>query len=371
MAGSGVCSIDAADSPPRRPTATYSSARALNSEQAKRRRAHRSSPGVLTLQERTLLESIDESSEDKSYVATTQSYHQLSMQFTCRVCGEAFPRQVHLDHHIKASHAAPRSDVPRVVCADYGLSEDVDELLYPTAGKLPGDFFRPPTLGDPAVNDSVIEGWRAAALPAVLDTHDERGAVSKPHLKPSVFTAKLEEHHAPRLGPRMSASDVRPPPYPRIFWGTNGTINGQDKVEPEGKQKAGEEGDDHDHDILNKNDANYADDADDNDVYGQTGEYLSSTPAYSAEPEKKIASPRVLPSPLWSSANPRQYWANRRFPSIDSIISDTATFKLETPLPSPLKPAVVRQPLIDDDEFSPSCMSGDTSLFSEISPVLP
>ncbi|KAG5990974.1 hypothetical protein E4U43_004152 [Claviceps pusilla] len=357
MAGSGVSSIDATEPLPCRPKAIHSSsARALYSEQAKRRRAQRSCPAALALLDRTLLESIDESLEDWTSVATMQTCHQLSMQVTCLYCGEVFSRQLDLDHHIGASHIGPRPDVPRVVHADYGPSEDVDELVCLTGGNSPGDFFLPPTLGHSAQNDGlVVEGWRAAALRAVQDGFDGNVTASKPYLKPSVFTAKLEEHHGPRLGPQTSAPEVRPEggpaSYPTVFCGENGSIHGQDLVEQEGKKEAEEERGHDENGHSNKNDA---DDADDDDIYGLQGEYLSSAPAGQGETEKKIALPRVLPrvlpSLMCSSASPRHSWANQRLPSIDSVISNTANFRLETP--SRLKRAVVRQPLFDDDESS-------------------
>lgn len=353
MAGSGVSSIDASEPLPRRPKATHSSsARALFSEQAKRRRAQRSSPAALALLDRTLLESIDESLEDWTNAATMQTCHELSMQVTCLYCGEVFSRQLDLDHHIGASHIGPRRDVPRLVHADYGPSEGVDGLLCLTGGKSPGDFFLPPTLGHSAQNDGlVVEGWRAAALRAVQDGFDGQVTVSKPYPKPSVFTAKLNEHHGPRLDPQTSASEGRPASYPTVLCGENGTIHGQDLVEQEGKKEAEEE---RGHDENGHSSKNVADEAEDDDMYGLQGEYLSCAPAGQAETEKKIALPRVLPrvlpSLMCSSASPRRSWANQRLPSIDSVISDTANFRLETP--SRLKRAVVRQPLFDDDESS-------------------
>ncbi|KAG5936268.1 hypothetical protein E4U53_000257 [Claviceps sorghi] len=360
MAGSNVSSIDASHSPPRRPAPTQSSARALNSEQGKKRRGHRSSRGVLTLQERTLLESIDESSEDRSNA-------DIVLQFTCSFCGELFPSQLDLNHHIGASHTSPRPDAPRVVHADYGLSEHVPQVRYLTGGRSLGEFFLPPTLGNHVHDDGVVDGWRAAALPAAIHGgRDERRAISKRRLKPSIFDVKLGENRGLRLGPGISTSGLRPAPHPTGFCGNNGAFNCQDNVEQEERKEASQDG-------RRNDDANKDDDGDidDKDVHHQQGDYVSSAATHNAEADKKITSSSVLPSLLWSNTRRVQSWASQRMPSIASVISNTAGLELDTP--SPLEPAVLRSPLIDDDEpsLSISYLSGDTSPFSERSPVFP
>ncbi|KAG5914616.1 hypothetical protein E4U42_000399 [Claviceps africana] len=370
MAGSNVCSIDASHSPPRRPAATQSLPRALNSEQAKRRRARHSSRAVLTLQERTLLESIDESSEDRSHL-------DIAPQVTCPFCGELLPSQLDLNHHIGVSHAGPRPDVPRVLHADYSLSEHdyspsehVQEFVCSTRERSPGDFFLPPTLGNPQQNDFIVEGWRAAALPAVIRAgHDERGTTWKPRLKPSIFHTKLEEHHAPRLGPGISTSESGPAPRPTGFWGNDGAMNCRDKVGQEEKKEASQEegvGDDTD-----KDDAGHVDDQ---AVYRQQGDHVTGAVTQNAEADKEMTSPRILPSLLWSNARRMPSRASQGMPSIDSVISHTADLQLD--IPSPLEPVVMRRSRSNDDDddepgFSFNDLSGEPSPLSETSPILP
>ncbi|KAG6000310.1 hypothetical protein E4U21_005618 [Claviceps maximensis] len=351
MAGSCVCSINAVepDPPPLRPAITHSSARALNSEQAKRNRARRNLLGAVTLQERTPLESIDESSEDKPTIAAIQSCHPLSALITCPCCGNVCPGQLDLDHHIEALHIGPRPDGPRVVHADDVPSEDVRELLGLTGGKSLGDFFRPPTLGNAAQNDSIIGGWRAAALPVIHDEDNERMTVPKSSQSLSVFTIKLEEHHGPPIGPQISASEIQPGPSTTIVSEKNETINSagisEQREDRLAKKDAGDDENGH------RNSKIEADDADDNDAYGSRGEYRGSVPANSAESGKKFASPRVPPL-SWFNKSSRQSCVPATLPSIDSVLSNTATIDGEI-LPR-LKPAVVRQPLTDDEDDSSS-----------------
>lgn len=326
-AGSEVYSIDCSDPPRSSPTASRAPARALNCEQAKRRRDQRNS--AVILQGRTRLTSIDESSENKTDLATIQARHQLSMQVKCSYCDEVFHRQMDLDHHIGVSHTGPRPDVPRVLCADVGIPQNDEEFLRLTRGKSPDEFFVPPTLSDPALNDNIRDARRAAELSPIQNVAGGSETV--------YFTVELDEHHGPRLGPRIYPSDVGLAPRPT--------------EEDEEEQEAEEEGEDDDDD----------DDDEDNDEdeFGQYSDYLSIGHAEDAKVEKKTPVRRFPISQYNPNATQSRSRPSRQFPSIASIISGTNNVNQGTA--ATVKPAALRQPLINDDESHTSCLRGDTS----------
>ncbi|GAB0135282.1 hypothetical protein EsDP_00003625 [Epichloe bromicola] len=339
------------------PTVLRASALALVRERTKRRRAERSflgsttvhrrtrsesrvvsSVGSTTIHRRTRLESIEESSEDTTDLATVQARHQLSTQVKCPWCDEVFPRQMDLDHHIGESHTGPRPDVPRVISPGFDPADADEDLTRLTGGVSPAKYFTPLRLDNPAQNESCSEGWRTATLLAIGSVSGEPTTPPKPSNEPSLLSAKPSEHHEPSLGPSvphsqagLSACLPKPP---------------QDKAVDHTQEEEKDDGDDGE--VYDDDDDDDDDYEDDEDVYGQYNEYLSISVVGFVNDGNEPQLPRHL---------------RHQFPSIDSIISDTATVTLGTAAPS--KPAVVRRPSNDDDdESNPSFNKSDTSTFS-------
>ncbi|KAG5972435.1 hypothetical protein E4U56_006025 [Claviceps arundinis] len=138
-----------------------------------------------------------------------------------------------LSHHLVEYHADERSCLPGVAHVEHGQPGNDEERPRLAPGKLPCDFFVPPTLGDPTQNDAFIGEWKAAAFPPIDDVSDE----------PSVFTAKLGDHHGPRLAPSISVFNVQIPPCPE-FVGRELEAMCMQQQENETGGQDGEDGDD-------------------------------------------------------------------------------------------------------------------------------
>ncbi|QPH02539.1 hypothetical protein C2857_006750 [Epichloe festucae Fl1] len=356
------------------PTVLRASALALISERTKRHRAEhsflssttvhrrtrlqskgRSSAGFTTIHRRTRLESIDESSEDTTDVATVQARHQPSMQVKCPCCDEVFPRQMDLDHHVRGSHTGPRPDVPRVICPGFDPADADEDLMRLTGGVSPAEYFTPSRLSNPAQNESWSEGWRTPALLAIGGVPGEPTTPPKSSNEPSLLPAKPSEHHEPSLGPSIPRSQaglsarLPKPPQDKAVDHTQG----EEKVDGDDEEVYDDDDDDDD------------DYEDDEDVYGQYNEYLSTSVVGFVKDGNESQLPRRLPrrAPRRFSPTAGLSREKRQLPSIDSIISDTATVTLGTA--ASVKPAVVRRPSIDDgDESNLSFNSSDTSTFS-------
>ncbi|KAG5922973.1 hypothetical protein E4U61_004556 [Claviceps capensis] len=378
VAGSGVCSLDASTPPLCRRAATQYCARPLKSAQAKRRRVHRNSPASVTLHKRPRLESIDESSEATTG-AIAEARNPPPVPLACPFCGEVFSRKTDLFYHLVEHHSdEERSGLLSVAHVEYGQTGNDEEPLPLAPGQLPSDFFVPPTLGDATQNDAFIGGWKAAAFPPMDDVSDE----------PSVFTAKLGDHHGPRLAPSISAFQVRIPPVPEFV----GRELEAMCIQQQENETGGQDGDNGNSEDAGSVDFEHVE-------YVQQEGHLSSGFADNGGSKEILALPRVFPrtSTLTSTISSRSL-SSRRFPSIESVMyNDSAIespFQFTSSVSSTsiianansgtragsVRPAVVRQPLtdddesdlswlMDDDESDLSCRDGGTRSF-EISPVL-
>ncbi|CCE27853.1 uncharacterized protein CPUR_01327 [Claviceps purpurea 20.1] len=284
-----------------------------------------------------------------------------------------------LSYHLVEHHAEERSGLPSVAHVENGQTGNDEERLRLASGKLPSDFFVPPTLGDATQNDAFIGGWKAAAFSPMDDVSDE----------PSVFTAKLGDHHGPRLATSMSAFQVQIPPVPECV----GRELEAMCIQQQEAETGGQDGDDGNNEDAGSVHVEHVE-------YGQQGGHLSSGFAENGGSEERLALPRVSPTTptLTSTISPRSL-SSRRFPSIESVMyNDSAIqspFQFTSSASSKsiianansgtragsVRPAVVRQPLIDDDESDLSWLTDDdeSSLSSRdagtrsfaISPVLP
>ncbi|KAG5941120.1 hypothetical protein E4U59_001923 [Claviceps monticola] len=285
-----------------------------------------------------------------------------------------------LFYHLVEHHAdEERSGLQSVAHVEYGQTGNDEERLRLVPGQLPSDIFVPPTLGDATQNDAFIGGWKVAAFPPMDDVSDE----------PSVFTAKLGDHHGPRLAPSISAFQVRIPPVPEFV----GREIEAMCIQQQENETGGQDGDN-----GNNEDAGSIDF--EHDEYGQQGGHLSSGFADNRGSKETLALPRVFPrTPTLTSTISSRSLSSRRFPSIESVMYNDSAIQSPFQFPSSVsstsiianaksgtragsvRPAVVRQPLIDDDESDLSwltdddesdlsCRDGSTCSF-EISPVLP
>ncbi|KAG5948699.1 hypothetical protein E4U60_001051 [Claviceps pazoutovae] len=284
-----------------------------------------------------------------------------------------------LFHHLVEHHAdEERSGLPSVAHVEYGQTGNDEERLRLAPGQLPSDFFVPPTLGDATQNDAFIGGWKAAAFPPMDDVSDE----------PSVFTAKLGDHHGPRLAPSISAFQVRIPPVPEFV----GRELEAMCIQQQENETGGQDGDNGNNEDADSVDFEHVE-------YGQQGDHLSSGFADNGGSKEALALPRAFPrTPTLTSTISSRSLSSRRFPSIESVMyNDSAIespFQFTSSVSSTsiianansgtragsVRPAVVRQPLIDDDESDLSWLTdddesdlsyrdGSTRSF-EISPVL-
>ncbi|KAG5957757.1 hypothetical protein E4U58_005686 [Claviceps cyperi] len=283
-----------------------------------------------------------------------------------------------LSHHLVEYHADERFGLPSVAHVEYGQTGNDEERLRLVPGKLPSDFFVPPTLGDPTQNDTFVGGWKAAAFPPMDDVSNE----------PSVFTAKLGHHHGPLLAPSISVFKLQIPPCPE-FVGTELDVLYTQQQENE---TGGQDGDDGNNENAGSVDVEHIE-------YRQQEGHLSSGFADNARSEEILVLPRISrTTPTLTSTISSRSLSSRRFPSIESVMYSHSAFQSPFSFTSSasstsiianansgtrarsVRPAVVRQPLIDDDESdlswltdddesNLSCRDGGTRSF-EISPVL-
>ncbi|KAG6091692.1 hypothetical protein E4U30_006413 [Claviceps sp. LM220 group G6] len=264
-----------------------------------------------------------------------------------------------LCHHLVEYHADERSGLPSVARVEHGQPGNDEERPGLAPGKLPCDFFVPPTLGDPTQNDAFIGEWKAAAFPPMDDVSDE----------PSVFTAKLGDHHGPRLAPSISIFNVQIPPCPEFV----GRELEAMCMQQQENETGGQDGDDGNNENADSVDVEHVE-------YGQQGGHQSSGFADNRGSEEILALPRVFPTtPTLTSTISSRPLSSRRFPSIESVmyshsdIQSPFSFKSSASSTSILanansrtrarsvRPAVVRQPLIDDDESDLSSLDDDES----------
>ncbi|KAG6112013.1 hypothetical protein E4U13_004501 [Claviceps humidiphila] len=267
-----------------------------------------------------------------------------------------------LCHHLAEYHADERSGLPIVAHVDHGQLGNDEERPRSAPGKLPCDFFVPPTLGDPTQNDAFIGEWKAAAFPPMDDVSDE----------PSVFTAKLGDHHGPRLAPSISLFNVKIPQCPEFV----GRELEAMCIPQQENETGGQDGDDGNNENADNVDVERVE-------YGQQGGHQRSGFAENRGSEEILALPRVLPTtPTLTSTTSSRPLSSRRFPSIESVmyshsdIQSPFSFTSSASSTSILanansgtrarsvRPVVVRQSLIDDDESDLSSLDDDESDFS-------
>ncbi|KAG6300516.1 hypothetical protein E4U09_006796 [Claviceps aff. purpurea] len=259
-----------------------------------------------------------------------------------------------LSYHLVEHHAEERSGLPSVAHVENGQTGNDEERLRLASGKLPSDFFVPPTLGDAMQNDAFMGGWKAAAFSPMNNVSDE----------PSVFTAKLGDHHGPRLATSISAFQVRIPPVPEFV----GRELEAMCIQQQEDETGGHDGDDGNNEDAGSVHVEHVE-------YGQQGSHLSSGFADNGGSEERLALPRVSPTtPTLTSTIYSRSLSSRRFPSIESVMYNDSA--IQSPFQSTsiianansgtragsVRPAVVRQPLIDDDESDLSWLTDDDEL---------
>ncbi|KAG6047776.1 hypothetical protein E4U39_000137 [Claviceps sp. Clav50 group G5] len=261
-------------------------------------------------------------------------------------------------HHLVEYHVDERrSGLPSIAHVEQGQTGNDEEWPRLAPGKLPCDFFVPPTLGDPTQNDAFIGEWKAAAFPPMDDVSEER----------SMFTAKLGDHHGPRLAPSISVFNVQIPPCPEFV----GREIEAMCIQQQENETGGQDGDDGNNENADSVDVEHVE-------YGQQGGHLSSGFADNEGSGEILAMPRVIPTtPTLTSTTSSRPLSSRRFPSIESVMYSHSAIQAPFSFPSStsstsiianpnsrtragsVRPAVVRQPLIDDDESDLGWLTDD------------
>ncbi|KAG6064898.1 hypothetical protein E4U33_006029 [Claviceps sp. LM78 group G4] len=254
-------------------------------------------------------------------------------------------------HHLVEYHVDERSGLPSVAHVEQGQPGNDEEWPRLAPGKLPCDFFVPPTLGDPTQNDAFIGEWKAAAFLPMDDVSEEA----------SMFTAKLGDHHGPRLAPSISVFNVQIPPCPEFV----GRELEAMCIQQQQNEAGGQDGDDGNNENADSVDVEHVE-------YGQQGVHLSRGFADNGGSGDILALPRVIPTtPRLTSTISFRPLSSRRFPSIESVMYSHSAIRSPSPSTSiiananprtragSVRPAAERQPLTDDDESDLSWLTDD------------